>query len=71
MTTPNYMTEKLKISDELARQLKSSDLEMTLIHRVMDNSGWSFPGIGDPTDDYDIAVEEVKWYIKQLLELAG
>ena len=66
----NYMTEKLKITPELEKQLHSEELEMTLIHRIMDENGWDFPAGNDDTGEYDMAVVEVKWYINQLIDLA-
>lgn len=71
MATPNYMKEKLNIGDVAEKQIRSESLEMTLIHRLMDKNGWDFPSSGDDCTDYDTAVKDVKWFIEQLLDLAG
>ncbi len=86
MTSPYYMTEKLKLTEELKSRFKARDVEMTLIHRLMNKNGWDFPTPGGQHEDpdgrlldapsqgyqteYDMAVEEVKWFIEQLVSLS-
>ena len=68
MSEPNYLS--MPILFTTTSDLHEKELEMTLIQRLMDKNGWSFPLGDEDTDEYDIAVEEVKWYIAQLKELA-
>ena len=69
MLRDNYMQKSLKISEELMIQLQSEECEMTLVHRLMEKNGWDFPTGKDDCSDYDQAVNEVKWFIHQLLDL--
>ena len=70
MSDPNYMKERLLISELAKGQLKSHDLQMTLIHRLMEKNGWSFPTCEEDSSDYGIAVADVEWFIEQLISLS-
>ncbi len=69
MAEINYMKYKLLLPHLTKEQLKDSDLEMTLVHRLMEKNGWDFPTGKDDSTDYDSAVEQVKWFIEQLISL--
>ncbi len=70
MSDLNYMKERLLLSELTKGQVKSEDFEMTLVHRLMERNGWDFPSGSEDCGDYNTAVGEVKWFIKQLLDLA-
>ena len=64
---PNYLSQPLKLPDLTQHQ----ELERTLVHRLIDRNGWEFP-VGDmDSGDYDIAVEDVKWFLSELKDLGG
>ena len=71
MSDPNYMKERLLLSELAKEQYKSRDLEMTLVHRLMERNGWDFPSGNDDRGDYNTAVRDVKWFVEQLLDLAA
>ena len=64
----NYMNNKLKLP---IGELKSEELEMTLVHKYMERNGWNFPAIGDSHEEYDMAVSDIKWFLNQLIDLSG
>ncbi len=44
-------------------------LEATLVERYMQRNGWEFPSGNMGCEDYDAAVEDVKWFLSNLEEL--
>lgn len=64
---PNYLSQPLELPD----LTQHPELEMTLVHRLMDRNGWEFPVGNMDCEEYDMAVRDIKWFLSELKDLRG